>query len=240
MSFAGTVVQVINNRLFRVLLGIGLFAGVFTAGIVWSSLDNVEQRRNYLSAIDQAARLSAKNAQLEKENRALNARIAGFERKLQVNQIAYDKLTGQLSESASYINELREDLDFYQSIISPQDNKAGVRVQAFTVEPSKKGGFNYRTTVVQALKHDNSVVGSAEVSFEGDLAGRQVRIRLDDIGDPPSKLSFRYFQVLEGGFNFPNGFTPERIRIQLITSQSGKSKKNKIESVYEWDRILRS
>ncbi|MCZ7597588.1 MAG: hypothetical protein M5U09_07415 [Gammaproteobacteria bacterium] len=46
-----------GNRLFLIIGALLLLGGVFTAGIVWSSLDHVEQRRAYRSAIDEAGRL---------------------------------------------------------------------------------------------------------------------------------------------------------------------------------------
>jgi hypothetical protein len=211
-----------------------LLAGVFTAGIVWSSLENVEQRRSYQSAVGQAARLSAKNAQLAEQNEALKVQIAEFERQLQVNQVAYKKLTGQLSESANYINELREDLDFYQSIISPQDNKAGVSIQALSIEKLTNGGYRYRVTLVQALKHDNAVAGSVVIKLAGSQAGEAVTVNLNDLGDPPGKLSFRYFQVLEGEFVLPSGFTPRNVEILAITNDKGKTKKSEIAKSYTW------
>ena len=42
-------------------------------------------------------------AQLEQQNQTLNTRIAGFERQLQVNQIAYDKLTGDMKWKTPYL-----------------------------------------------------------------------------------------------------------------------------------------
>jgi hypothetical protein len=163
----------LSNRLLLVIFGILVLAGVFTAGIVWSSLDNVEQRRSYRAAIDQAARLSAANSRLEQDNEELRRRIVSFERQVQVNQIAYDKLTAQLSESSSYINSLREDLDFYQSIISPTDNQAGVKIQAWQARPAESGpGYHYQVTVVQSLNHDDIVSGQMSIHIEGSRQGR--------------------------------------------------------------------
>ena len=98
-QFATRLKALLTNRLLIIVAAMALLGGVFTAGIVWSSLDHVEQRRTYRSAVDEAARLLGENAELEKENEALKSRIARFERQLQVNEIAYDKLTQQLRQA---------------------------------------------------------------------------------------------------------------------------------------------
>lgn len=224
-----------NNRLAVIVAALLLLGGVFTAGIVWSSLNHVEQRRAYRSAIDQAARLSADNAALEKENGELKARIAKFERQLQINQIAYDKLTTQLGDSASYINELREDLDFYRSIISPDDNEAGVKIQGWQVRRTENGSdFRYKLTVVQALNHDKSVAGEATVFIDGTRQGMPVRLPMADTGEAPGDLSFRYFQVFEGRFSLPAGFEPSAVVVRIVSAPVGSGRKTEMERRFDW------
>ncbi|KAA3623747.1 MAG: hypothetical protein DWQ08_11125 [Proteobacteria bacterium] len=224
-----------GNRLALVIAGILLLAGVFTAGIVWSSLDHVEQRRAYRSAINQAARLSAQNAGLMRENADLKARIAKIERQLQVNRIAYDNLTAQLKESTGYVNELREDVDFYQSILSPRDNEAGVKVQGWQVAPLDSGaGFHYKLTVVQALNHDKSVTGETTIYIDGTRGGSMIRLSLRDIGDPPASLDFRYFQVVQGRFTLPEAFQPLATVVKIVSSPAGKGRKTEVERKFEW------
>ncbi len=224
-----------GNRLLIVIGVLALLGGVFTAGIVWSSLSHVEQRRAYRAAMDETERLGRVNAELERENETLKSRFAATQRQLQVNQIAYDKLTGELSDSSSYINELREDLDFYQSIISPRDNQAGVRIQGFSVRRDASGpGYEYRLTVVQALDHDKSVTGEATVHIEGMHQSVPIRLSMLDIGDPPAALSFRYFQVVRGRFHLPEGFEPSRAVVKLVTTPAGKGKRTESEQLFDW------
>jgi hypothetical protein len=237
VSVLSSTNKLIKTRLVKILFGMFMFAGVFTAGIVWSTLDHVEQGRSYRSAIGQAAKLSAKIDELTAENTELRARISKYQGQLQVDQTAYTSLTQQLSESAVYINELRENVDFYQSIISPQDNTAGVKVHRLRLDQSKeKSSYKYNLTIVQSLKHENSVKGNAELSVEGEQAGQSRQINMSDIGDVPAKLSFRYFQNLQGDFQIPEGFKPERLLVRLTTSPSGKNKKTEVTRVFDWPK----
>ena len=154
---------------------------------------------------------------------------------MQVNRIAYDKLTAQLSESSNYIHELREDLDFYQSIISPHDNEAGVKIHGFKISRAGDGlGYRYRVTVVQALNHDKTITGEATLQIKGTRGGVPVALSMLDIGDPPSALSFRYFQILEGRFDLPSEFNPAQAVVELVASPSGKGKKVEIEQSFDW------
>jgi len=224
-----------GNRLFLIIGALLLLGGVFTAGIVWSSLDHVEQRRAYRSAIDEAARLLSRNADLERENEVLKTRIARIERRLQVNQTAYDKLTAELAESSDYIAELRQDLDFYRSIISPGDNKAGVKIQDWQVRRDEvTGGFEYRLTVVQALDHEKSIAGGVVVYIEGVRDGVSLRLAMPDVGDAPEPLSFRYFQVIEGRFSLPESFRPTAAVVSVVTRSGGSSGGAEVERSFDW------
>ena len=235
MGLSPTQTSQAKTRIIKVLFSILVVAGVFTAGIVWSSLNQVEQSRTYRSAIGQAARLSAKIDELAKQNGILRARISKYQGQLQVDQTAYKNLTEQLSESTIYINELRENVDFYQSIISPQDNKAGVKIHRLRIESlDKKATYKYYLTIVQSLKHENSVSGRAELFVEGLQAGQNIRLNISDIGDSPADLSFRYFQNLEGSFDTPAGFTPDRMIVKLNTKISGKKSGAEMVRTFDW------
>jgi hypothetical protein len=227
--------SLMRNRLLLIIASLLLLGGVFTAGIVWSSLEHVEQRRAYRAAIDEAERLSRDNAELERENTDLTTRVVRIERQLQVNKIAYDKLTTQLAESASYINELREDLDFYQSIISPRDNKAGITVQGLHIRRAESGsGLQYRLTVVQALDHEKTVSGEVDLHIEGMRGEVPMRLSMIDIGDPPAALSFRYFQVIEGRFSIPDSFVPTGAVVRIVARSGAQETSTEIEKTFKW------
>ncbi|GJL82708.1 MAG: hypothetical protein DHS20C01_23420 [marine bacterium B5-7] len=235
MKAADIFKKLLNHRLLLIIAAMLLLGGVFTAGIVWSSLENVEQRRAYRSAIDEMSRLGARNAELEKENETIRTNLARIERQLQVDHIAYQTLTAELGESSSYITELREELDFYQSIISPRDNQSGVRIQDFEISPRQAANaYDYKLTIVQALKHEQSIVGKARVYIEGVSNGIASRVPLADIGDSPDNLEFRYFQIIEGGLTLPEGFEPNSVIVQVTSSASGKSKTTEIERRFDW------
>ncbi|MFT7531193.1 MAG: hypothetical protein ACI9FD_002204 [Gammaproteobacteria bacterium] len=219
-------IQFFRTPIVRVFLFLCLMGGVFIAGIVWSHLDNVDQRRTYLSAIDQAARLSGKNSGLEEKNAGLNARIIQLEHKLQIDRIAYEKLTSMLNESSEYISELRADLGFYQSIISPEDNLPGVKIHGFSVSASQNSSaFDYKLTLVQALNHDNLVKGNVSLLITGLKDGEPVEIDFADIGAQTGKLKFRYFQILSGKINLPEGVLPQMVSVKFDVKAAKKGAK---------------
>ncbi len=236
MSNAATRLKgLADSRLVLVFLGILLLGGVFTAGIVWSSLDNVDKRRQYLAAIEETRRMEERNAELVAANEDLATRIARFERQLQVNQIAYDELTAELRDSSNTIGALKEELDFYRSIISPKDNTAGVRIQGFQVrQVPADGSYRYKLTIVQSLDHERTVAGSATIRVEGRHRGVDVSFPMSQLGEAPGELSFRYFQVVEGGFSLPDEFDPSAVTVRVVSTAAGKSKKEQAEQRFDW------
>ena len=230
-------VKFLNTPVVKIFVFICLMAGVFVAGIVWSNLDNVEQRRSYLAAVDQAARLSGKNADLEKSDAELSERIVQLEHKLQIDRVAYDKLTKTLNDSSVYISELRSDLDFYQSIISPEDNKPGVKVHEFTlVSTQNPAVFKYKLTVVQALNHDNVVNGRVGILLDGQRQGEPAKVSFEDIGGGSGKLRFRYFQNLAGEITLPDGLLPQQVAVNLDV-KAGKKKVAQEDKVFQWNPL---
>ena len=227
-------VKLFRTPVVRIFLALFLLGGVFVAGIVWSHLENVEQRRNYQAAIEQAGRLSAKNSQLEQESKTLKERITQLERKLQIDQVAYEKLTSTLNNSSEYISELRADLDFYQSIISPEDNQPGVKVHDLKINESPEGEeYNYKLTLVQALNHESLVRGEVNMALSAIRKDVPVTIEFAELGVPPGKLKFRYFQILTGQFNLPDGVTPQSIEVNLDVKSNNRKSHNE-DRVFIW------
>jgi hypothetical protein len=213
---AGTSAISIHARLVWVVIAVFVAAGMFVTGLLWAQITEGEKGRRYDHAIEAARSLKEENDRLRSRIESITADLARADRQIQIDKVAYDELTESLDVSESYITELREELRFYRSIISPEDSDAGVRVHDFSVSPlPEQSGFRYKLVLVQALKHDREVSGTVNIEIEGERGGQTERLPLTEIGDPPGAMSFRYFQRFSGDVRLPDAFVPRRVLVSV-------------------------
>ena len=116
--------------------------------------------------------------------------------------------------------------------MSPEDGAAGLKVQDLRLTRGEaERVYNVRLVLVQSLKHDRKVSGDVVLSIEGEEDGATASYDYDELlpsdTDRNWAFSFRYFQDFDREIVLPDGFTPERITIQV------RSKTRSIDSIEE-------
>jgi len=176
-------------------------------------------------------RIEGENGQLRDENEQLHDALARAERTIQMDQTAYQDLDKSLQTSAQEIVKLREELNFYRNIISPADKKAGLRVQSLDIQPAGSGNvYRYKLVLIQALKHDYSIYGTANLEISGLQSGDSAVIKVPAANERPIQVNLKYFQDIEGKFQLPRGFRPRSIKINVMTGGGVQP----VEAVYDW------
>ena len=174
---------------------------------------------------------------------SLNERIAGLEQEVailethrEIDREAYMEVEGSLLELQGKIQEQQDAIAFYRGIVSPADGKPGLRVQDFrlTRGPEERE-FKLRLVLVQAMKHDRKVSGTVAMTVEGNEAGEAKSYALADLlpadANKDWPFSFRYFQDFDRQIVLPDGFTPERI---LVEVRSRTRSISSIEESFAW------
>jgi len=185
--------------------------------------------------VDAAKELGALEAQidtLDDEIEALKQEVALQETHREIDREAYKEVEGSLIALQAKIQEQQDAIAFYRGIVSPSDGKPGLRVQDFKLT---RGGeereFNLRLVLVQAMKHDRKVSGNVAVRVEGNENGEARTYVLTDLLPADSErawpFSFRYFQNFDRQIVLPDGFTPERVHVEV------RSKTRSISSIEE-------
>ena len=165
------------------------------------------------------ADLTRTNDELTAQNGQISAALTQAKRQLEIDSTAYVELKAAYESSTSQIHVLREDLDFYRSIISPDDGRAGIRVQNLVIAPNSAGPeFRYEVTLIQALKHDNEIEGEVALDIEGRQDGELATLSAATLGMQAEPIKFRYYQNVEGRWWLPDGFTPQRVRVRVIAT----------------------
>ena len=189
-------------------------------------VDAASERRAYEQRIDK----------LEDTISALKEQVALLETHREIDREAYREVEASLTELQAKIQEQRDAIAFYRGIVSPADGNKGLRVQDLKLTRGKnEREYNIRLVLVQALKHDRKVSGDVNLSIEGDLDGVEKTFSyaelLPEEGEAAWAFSFRYFQDFNRQVVLPDGFTPQRVKVEVLSKTRSISS---IEESFAW------
>ena len=212
-------------RLFLALLVVFTGYLVFEYGRISAGYDVVD-------AANERGELEAQIKSLEDEIEALKQEVALLETHREIDREAYREVEGSLINLQAKIQEQRDAIAFYRGIVSPADGNSGLRVQDLKLtRGAQEREFIIRLVLVQAMQHDRKVSGDVAVSIEGTEDGAGKTYALTDLlpaeADKAWPFSFRYFQDFDRQLVLPDGFTPERVHVEV------RSKTRSISSIEE-------
>lgn len=220
----------LSSRTKLLLAGGLLTAVIFATGWIYNygvSMAGFERS----SAVEERQKLQDEIRQHAAENQELRESLARAQRSVQMNETAFQELDRSLKASAQEIVKLREELNFYRNIISPADKKSGLRIQNLHIEPSTAANeYRYKLTLIQALKHEQTINGSASFEITGVQGSQDMTISIPNTGDRGIKVNFKYFQDIEGKFELPKNFKPRRVKVNVNPVGGAQS----VEESYAW------
>jgi len=154
----------------------------------------------------------------------LRQNVATLRRSDQISRSANTELQASLAEREEEVSGLRADVAFYERLVGATGQRRGLAVHEARFEPEVGGTWRYTVTLTQNLNRGAISKGEARLSVEGVSDGRLRTLRWEDLiqdpGAPGQPFSFRYFQQLDGSVMLPEGFTPQRVRVQLRSDGS--------------------
>lgn len=167
---------------------------------------------------------------------ALKQEVALLETHREVDREAYKEVERSLTSLQAKIQEQRDAIAFYRGIVSPADGKSGLRVQDLKLTRGKaEREFNLRLVLVQAMQHDRKVSGNVSLSVQGSQDGIETSYTLSQLIPAETEkgwvFSFRYFQDFNRQLVLPDGFTPERILVEVRSKTRSIAS---IEESYAW------
>jgi len=204
---------------------------VFTGYLVFE-YGRISAGYDVIDAASERGELEAHIKSLDDEIEALKQEVALLETHREIDREAYREVEGSLITLQAKIQEQRDAIAFYRGIVSPADGNSGLRVQDLKLtRGAKEREFNMRLVLVQAMKQDRKVSGDVAVSIEGNEDGAGRTYALTDLlpadADKDWPFSFRYFQDFDRQLVLPDGFTPERVHVEV------RSKTRSISSIEE-------
>lgn len=176
-------------------------------------------------------RLEQENSGLRDDNQQLREALARAERTVQIAQVSYEDLAKKLESSDQDNIKLREEVNFYRNIISPADKRGGLRVQSLDIQSAGSGNaYRYKLVLIQALKHERIIFGTASLEITGSQGGQSTVIKVPAANERPIQVSLKYFQDIEGKFELPKGFRARSVKISVTPAGGGQA----VEAVYDW------
>jgi cell division protein FtsB len=205
---------------------------VVVVGYLVYEFGRIQANYNIVDADRERQSYEDRIAELEGEIVSLKEEIALLETHRDIDREAYKEVEGSLMTLQAKIQEQTDAIAFYRGIVSPEDGAAGLKVQDLRLtRGSEERAYNIRLVLVQSLKHDRKVSGDVNLIVEGEQGGAATSYRyaqlLRDDGKENWPFSFRYFQDFDREIILPDGFTPERITIEV------RSKTRSISSIEE-------
>lgn len=142
--------------------------------------------------------------------------LAFAQRQLQIQEEAYRQISKAYANSEQKNSVLGSRLDFYRSIISPEDGQSGPAIQDLDYSYAD-GRISFDITLVQAIKHKHQVQGNLKVTlYQGDGAIAQWPV------SSSRSVSYQYFQQVSGFVEPSKPVINARLKVELAV-QGGDS-----------------
>lgn len=165
-------------------------------------------RWGYFMAVDQQEErqqsLELTSGELRKANRRierLSLDLAKAERQKQIQDAAYEEVNKTYQKVEQKNEFLQRRVNFYRSIISPEDGVAGVKVHDVRTRVLAEGGVDFELVLIQAMAHQKEV--KVGVTIELYESRRQKTPIAVWPASGVELVEFRYSQVLEGVLSLP-------------------------------------
>ena len=181
----------------------------------------------------QLGKLTSRVTLLEQENIELKAEKLRTSQQIEIEQTTQKDLAKSLQTLQEESATLREDNAFFRNLLSPDQGPGLVSIYHFKVErnPVLAGEYRYRLLLLKTGKREQEFIGSVQFLVTGEQAGKKIAYSFPEVspGKPqPSKVSFKYYQRLEGAFQLPTGFIPKSVQIRVFEAGVTQPKWTKI------------
>lgn len=225
----------------RVVMMRAVFAAMIVAvGYLVFEFGRIQANYNIVDAGRERQAYEDRISGLENDIVGLKQEVALLETHRDIDREAYKDVEASLTTLQAKIQEQTDAIAFYRGIVSPADGTAGLRVQDLRLTRGRtERAYNVRLVLVQSLKHDRKVSGDVSLSIEGEEDGVVATYSYTQLLPTESSaswpFSFRYFQDFDREIVLPDGFTPEKITIEVRSKTRSISS---IEESYSWATSL--
>ena len=167
------------------------------------------------------------NARLQADNSALRQEFAASERQLQIERSTYGDLAKQVKELSDENISLKEDLAFFQSLLSA-GNKESVSIYRFNVEPDTlPGEYRYRLLLLQMGPRQKEFQGKLQFVIDILQNGQKSLMTIPGENGPDLQaynINFKYYQRVEGSFRVEPGAVAKSVQVRVFENGASEAK----------------
>jgi len=194
-----------------------LAAWIYDAGRRFAGFDSSEAEQELSQLRERAGRLTTEVA-------ALRASVNASESKLQIERTAQIQLGRQVKALEDENSRLKEDLAFFENLIPSEQRDNSLLINRFRVDPGAlPGEFRYRLLLLQGGRRDKPFQGNLQLLVTLQEGDKNVIITLPEEGQAQAyKISFKYFQRVEGTFRVAQDARVKMVRVRIFESGSAQ------------------
>jgi cell division protein FtsB len=170
-------------------------------------------------AKEQLSQLKQQVEKLDSEREKLSSTANSADSELNIERSTQKQLATQVQALTVENNKLKEDLAFFENLIPATNGPEGVRIGAFKADASNKTQVQYRLLVMQGGKNVQDFVGELQFLMTVADGGKTVTLTLPEIKNDDAarlKLSFKYYQRLEGTLTIPEGTVIKTLQARIL------------------------
>lgn len=170
-------------------------------------------------AKEQLSRLKQQVEMLDSEREKLANNANSADSELNIERATQKQLVSQVQALRAENNKLKEDLAFFENLIPASQGPEGIRIGAFKADASNKTQIQYRLLVMQGGKNVQDFVGELQFLLTVVDAGKTTVLTLPDVKNNDTarlKLSFKYYQRLEGTLTVPEGAVVKTLQARIL------------------------
>jgi hypothetical protein len=195
-----------------VSLVLATLAGVYAIGRAQATFDG-------RAAIADEAGLRAALTAREAEVTRLRREVAELDTLKVAQERERQEVSRTIGELQAEVARQSQQLEFLRGVVGRAGPAAEVTIrQVRVIASAAPGRYRLRIALAQPGRPDRTVAGSVRVGVEGQRGGRTVRLDLREVtAQRVAQLPYRfqYFENIEVEIVLPNGFSPERVVVDV-------------------------
>ena len=174
-----------------VLTAIGLLLGSFKVGYRKANFDSVEHG-SYIT------RLERELSSVKSEAKELQQKLAVAQRDSQVQKSAYAEINKTYQKVDDKNEELNRKLNFYRSIITPEDGRSGIKIHDVSTTLNENGQLGFEVVMIQSIDHSSSKNVSVLIELMESKKARTSIQQWPAVGR--KTINLRYSDLIRGIF----------------------------------------
>lgn len=196
-----------------IVLGCAIIFGAYDLGMNFTGA-------NARGMKDEIASLGKQVRELTAERDQLSSMVNAAESQLNMVRATGNQFANQIKVLETENVRLKEDLAFFESLLPTNIGTQGIAIQRFRADMVTPNQLRYRLLVIQGEKNAREFSGDLGLVVTVMQGGKNVMLNFPDHKGSADmarfKLSFKYYQRVEGVITLPEGATVKTVQARVL------------------------